>query len=77
MINHIDKKEKQLKKAQKIFKNIDMNGCPTHHGVEWAKLIINEHQNMKENEANWAELMEFQQALKILADSGEQYYFYL
>ena len=77
MINHIDKKEKQLKKYKKLFKNIDMNSRPTHHGVEWAKLIINEHQNMKENEANWAELMEFQQALKILADSGEQYYFYL
>jgi hypothetical protein len=77
MINHIDKKEKQLKKCKKLLKNIDMNSRPTHHGVEWAKLIINEHQNMKENEANWAELMEFQQALKILADSGEQYYFYL
>ena len=54
-----------------------MSSRPTHHGVEWAKLIINEHQNMKENEANWAELMEFEQALDILAKSGESYYFYL
>ena len=77
MINHINKKEKQLKNAKKVFKKLDMSSRPTHHGVEWAKLIINEHQNMKENEANWAELMEFEQALDILAKSGENYYFYL
>jgi len=77
MINHIDKKEKQLKKAKKVFKKLDMSSRPTLHGCVLAKLIINEHQNMKENEANWAELMEFEQALDILAKSGENYYFYL
>ena len=75
MINHIDKKGKQLKNAKKVFKKLDMSSRPTHHSVEWAKLIINEHQNMKENEANWAELMEFEQALDILAKKWRELLF--
>jgi hypothetical protein len=77
MIKHKNNLDKKIQKVKKLFKGIDTKSMPHHHGVEWAKLIIREHQEMKENEANWAELQEFYIAMEILADSGEEFAFYM
>lgn len=78
MITFKSKEEKFKNKMKQLFKNNEeLQHKPTHHGVEWAKVIVREHQNMKDNEANFAEIEEFRMAIDILAANKENFMFYI
>lgn len=77
MIKHKDRNTGIQKILRRNFKNIDRDSLPTHHGIEWAKIIVDEHMKMGPNEANLAEMQELYQALEIIEKHGEKHYFYI